>query len=290
MGAGDRALAMLVPVIWGLNFPAMALVLQHYPPYLAAALRFALIAGPTLLLVPRPRVPVVWLIGTGMGVGVVQFAFLFAAMANGMPAGLASVMLQAAAPMTLVLTAITLGERLTSRALAGIALAGAGLALIGAARAQSVSWLPVLLTLTAALGWAAGNLCIRLARAPNPLHLSLWMTVVAPLPLLALSLATEGTRIGPALTGALAPEALTANLSLLFSAAIASVMGYGIWSRLLSRHPAGLVVPWAMLVPFVGLLASWAVLGEVPRPAEMAGGAVVLAGVMLSANPAARRP
>ena len=59
------------------------------------ALRFALLAIPTILFVPRPQVPLRWLIGIGLGIGHVQFAFLYLGMAAGMPSGLASLVLQA---------------------------------------------------------------------------------------------------------------------------------------------------------------------------------------------------
>jgi O-acetylserine/cysteine efflux transporter len=93
----DRLLATAVAVLWGGNFLAIHVGLQHFPPLFMAALRFAVIAVPTLLLVPRPRVPLRWLLGYGLGFGTVQFVFLFVAMDIGMPTGLASLVLQASA-------------------------------------------------------------------------------------------------------------------------------------------------------------------------------------------------
>ena len=100
MSSRDRLLALLVPVLWGLNFPATAYALQHYPPMLAAALRFTLLAIPTLLFVPRPKIRLRWLIGTGVGLGILQFGFLYVGMVAGLPSGQASVLLQASAPFT----------------------------------------------------------------------------------------------------------------------------------------------------------------------------------------------
>ena len=115
MATRDRLLALLVAVCWGLNFPATALALQHFPPLFMVALRFALVAVPTMLLVPRPAVKLRWLIGTGLGIGVLQFCFLYLGMAAGMPSGLASLVLQASAPFTVLLAGIFLRERLTRR-------------------------------------------------------------------------------------------------------------------------------------------------------------------------------
>ena len=199
----DRLLALLVAVCWGLNFPATALALQHFPPLFLVALRFALVAVPTILLVPRPQVKLRWLIGTGLGIGVLQFAFLYLGMAAGMPSGLASLVLQASAPFTVLLAGIFLAERISRRQVVGIVLAVAGLATIAVHRGETAALLPVVLTLAGGLGWAIGNVCSRKAAAPNPLHLTLWMSVVPPLPMLAVSLYVEGPqRIGHALSTA----------------------------------------------------------------------------------------
>jgi drug/metabolite transporter (DMT)-like permease len=193
----DRLLAIFVAALWGANFLAIHVSLEHFPPLFLAALRFLVIAIPTVLLVPRPRVPLRWLIGYGLGFGTVQFLFLFVAMDIGMPTGLASLVLQASAPFTVLLGALLLRERMTARQVVGIALAVLGLVAIAVAQAQAAALLPLALTLVGALGWAFGNLAARLADPPNPLHLTLWMSVVPPIPLLAVSQRRGRPRTGP---------------------------------------------------------------------------------------------
>jgi O-acetylserine/cysteine efflux transporter len=279
----DRLLALLVAVCWGLNFPATALALEHFPPLFMVALRFAIIAVPALLFIPRPRVPWRWLLGVGLGIGTMQFAFLYLGMAAGMPSGLASIVLQASAPLTVVIAGIWLRERISPRQAVGIAIAVLGLAAIAAHRSQVAALLPVVLTLCGALGWAIGNVSTRKAQAPNALHLTLWMSVIPPLPMLALSLWLEGPeRIGTSLATALTLEALPSVLGLLYVVVIATIVGYGIWNGLLTRYPSSTVAPFSMLVPVVGVLASWAAFGEVIDPVELAGGAAVIAGVLVA--------
>src|SRR4051812_36732850 len=170
MPVRDRLLAVLVAALWGANVLALPVGLAHFPPLFLAALRFAVVALPTVLLVPRPQVRLRWLLGYGLGFGTVQFLFLLVAMDVGMPTGLASLVLQASAPFTVVLGAVLLRERISARQGIGIGLAVLGLAVIAVARAQTAALLPVVLTLLGALGWAFGNLCSRLAAPPNPLH------------------------------------------------------------------------------------------------------------------------
>ena len=291
MPTRDRLLAAVVAVLWGANFLAIHVGLQHFPPLFLAALRFAVIALPTVLLVPRPQVRLRWLLGYGLGFGTLQFLFLFVAMDVGMPTGLASLVLQASAPFTVLLGAVLLRERLTPRQGLGIALAVLGLAAIAVARAQSAALLPVLLTLAGALGWALGNLCSRLAAPPNPLHLALWMSVVPPVPLLLTSWAVEGPVAGwDALRAAFTPAGVPGLLSVAYIAGLATVLGTGIWTTLMRRHPAGVVAPYSLLVPVVGMGLAALVLGERPSAVELVAAAVIVGGVLLGTPRAVTKP
>lgn len=277
------ALAVLVAVLWGLNFIAIHASLEHFPPLFLVALRFAVLAVPTMLLVPRPDVPLKWLIGYGLGFGTLQFFGLYLGMAAGFPAGLASLVLQASAPFTVLLGAVLLGEHLTVRRALGVAVAVLGLAVVGVTRAQTTSWWPVALVLFGAFGWALGNLASRLAAPKNPLHLTLWMSVVPPLPMLALSLIVEGPEtVRRSLVTSLTAAAVPAWVGLAYTVVLGTVAGSGIWVWLMARHPAGVVAPFSMLVPVVGIAAAWAVLGERPALLELVGGLLVVGGVLLA--------
>ncbi|MDV3222753.1 EamA family transporter, partial [Intrasporangium sp.] len=216
----DLLWAGAVAVIWGVNFVAIHASLEHYPPFLLASIRFLLLAVPTVLFVRRPRVAWRWLLGYGLGFGVLQFAFLYLGMALGMPAGLSSLVLQASAPFTVVLAALFLHERPGRATMAGVAVALAGLGVIAAYRGIAVSVLPVALVVAGALGWAIGNVCSRQAQPDSPFRFMMWMTVIPPVPLLALSLLVEGPED---ITSALAdaPSAWTANLGLAYTIVIA---------------------------------------------------------------------
>ncbi|GIG41880.1 hypothetical protein Cph01nite_36420 [Cellulomonas phragmiteti] len=276
---------------WGLNFPAIHLSLEQFPPFFLVAVRFALIAVPTLLLVPRPAAPWRWIALYGLGFGVLQFTFLYLAMSSGMPTGLASLVLQSSGPFTVLLAAAFLRERITARQGAGVLLAVAGLAGIAAYRAGQVGGaavVPVLLTLCGGLGWAVGNLGSRRAgqaQPGEPFRLMLWMSVVPPLPLLALSLAVEGpARIAGSFHGLGSTRGLLALGGLAFTVVVATLVGSGLWTTLMGRHPSSTVAPFSMLVPVVGIGASWLLLRERTSPTELACGALVVAGVLLGST------
>lgn len=276
--------------MWGVNFIAIDFALQHFPPLFLGGLRYAVIALPAVLLVPRPQVEWKWLIGYGLGFGTLQFAFLFVAIDVGMPTGLASLVLQASAPFTALLGGILLRERISAVQATGITIAVLGMVVIGWHRSQTAALLPVVLTLCGALGWAFGNLCNRKANPPNPLHLTLWMSIVPPLPMFTLSVLLEGPSTGlRALAGAFtSAQGWTALAGIGYIALIATILGGGIWTALMRRNPAGVVAPFSLLVPVVGFTAAWIVLDERPDLVELAAGAVIVAGVLLGSASARR--
>lgn len=153
MSRKDGFLALLVVVAWGLNFVVIKVGLHHMPPLLLAGLRFLLVAFPAIFFVARPKVPLALLLGYGLTISFGQFAFLFCAIKFGMPAGLASLVLQAQAFFTMALGAFVFGERFQRKQLAGITLAIIGvLVLIEASlNGQHIAMSGFMLTLAAAI-------------------------------------------------------------------------------------------------------------------------------------------
>jgi O-acetylserine/cysteine efflux transporter len=93
----DVLQALAIVLIWGVNFVVIKYGVADVPPLLLGALRFH--AGG--LSGGAAGAPAQAALGLGGGVwpvvGVGQFAFLFSAIKLGMPAGLASVVLQSQA-------------------------------------------------------------------------------------------------------------------------------------------------------------------------------------------------
>ncbi|APE32838.1 EamA family transporter [Nocardia mangyaensis] len=295
MTTRDRLLGLTVVVLWGLNFLAIRIGLDHFPPFFFGALRFAVIAIPVLMFIPRPAVRTRWLLLYGTGFGILQFAFLFTAMRVGMPTGLASLVLQSSAPFTVLLGAVLLRERLRPVQIAGLVVAVLGMVVIGADRMAHATLLPVLLTLAAGLGWAFGNIGARKAGADSPgvdpLHLTLWMSVVPVVPMLALSMVVEGPDTGlRALGASFSAAGLPALGALAYIAILATVCGSGLWTYLMSRYPAGTVAPLTLLVPVVGIAAAWMAFGEQPTVAALLGGVIVIAGAFAATTTRGARP
>ncbi len=283
----DSLLAIMVAVIWGMNFTVIDEGLGGMPPLLFVTIRFVVVLLPAVFLIPRPAVPARVLVTVGLFLSVGQFGLLYSALALDMPPGLASLVLQAQVLFTVLLAALHLHERPTGRQIAGTAVGVIGLALVATGRSAQTPVLGLLLTLAAALSWATGNIASRQAKVASGLSMTVWSALVVPVPLLALSFLIDGPHeIGHAL----AHLSLANVLSTAYTAYLASLVGYGIWNTLLARHPAAVVVPFTLLVPAVGLLTAWIVQGEQPGVFEAAGGLVLLAGVAVTSITLRARP
>ncbi|MEP9393022.1 EamA family transporter [Gordonia sp. VNK1] len=284
MTTRDRLLGLTVVVLWGLNFIAIRVGLDHFPPFFFAALRFAVMAVPVIAFVRFPKVQMRWFLLYAVGFGFGQFAFLFLAMDLGMPTGLASLVLQTSAPFTVLLGVVFLRERLVPAQVLGIVVAVAGIVLIGADRAGHSAIglgivLPMVLTVLAGLSWAFGNIGSRLSHPDDALRMTLWMSVVPPIPFLLMSLATEGPAADLAsLTSLGTSSGLLALVGLAYVVLLGTIAGSGLWTMLMKRYEASRVAPLSLLVPVVGISASWLLLDEVPSWVEIGGAALVIAG------------
>jgi len=280
-------LAVAVAVVWGVNFVVIHVGLESFPPLLFAALRFAVIALPGVLLVARPQVDWRWVVAIGATLSAGQFGLLFSAMHMGLPAGLASLVLQPQAVFTVALAVLVLGERPGRRRLAGMAVALAGIGVIAAGRSAGVPLVALALCIGAAASWGVGNVCTRLAQPSDAMALLVWSSLVPPIPLAGLSLALEG---GGEWSAAFAGLDASGILALAYVVVLSTLFGFGAWTWLLRRHEASRVAPFTLLVPVVGIAAAWIALAEVPNGAELAGAALVLGGLGLTTLRPRRRP
>ncbi|MBU0807597.1 MAG: EamA family transporter [Gammaproteobacteria bacterium] len=275
----DLLLALVVIIVWGMNFVVIKIGLDDMPPMLLGALRFLLAAFPAVLFIKRPQIPLRWLLAYGLTISLGQFAFLFSAMSVGMPAGLASLVLQSQAFFTLLFAVMFLGERFRLTNLFGLLVAAGGLLLIGLQGNGLMTLAGFLLTLCAAAMWALGNIVTRKLGKVNLVGLVVWGSLVPPLPFFALSWLLEGPAV---IETALRAINLDTLLVLAYLAFGATILGYGLWSRLLSRYPASQVAPFSLLVPVVGITSAAVLLDEHLSTLQLVGALLVMLGLLLN--------
>lgn len=280
--------AVLVAVIWGFNFAAIRIGLDSFPPLLMTALRFIGAAIPVLWLARPAKAPWPLMVAIAFTWYVGQFVFLFSAMAESVPPGLAAVIVHTQAPLTIVF-ALLIGEKPTAKQAAGVGVAVAGLALVGASVGGvgigSVTVIGFGLALMSATSWAVGNI---LAKRLGKIDLNMvaWLSLIAPLPSLALSLWLEGPF---AIVASIANATWAGWLAIAYLAVMATLVAYLIWGSLLRLYPASAVTPFALLVPVISAIVSYFAFDERFGPLRLSGMALIVGGLAVIAWPVSRR-
>lgn len=275
MKPADVCLAVLVAVIWGLAFVVSRIALDQFSPPLMTTLRFAIAALPCLL-VPRPKVSWPVLISISFTLFLGQFLAQAYAISHGVPVGLSSVIVQSQALFTIGFAAIAFREWPTPWQSIGIGIATAGLLMICGTVGYDFSFRAFAVLMICPISFAIGNLLLRRANNAPMFDLFSWLFLVAAMPLLALTLCVDGPR---ATWHALSHMSLTGLTCMLALGGISTSIAYWLWGRLLRDYTAAQVVPFALLVPFVGSAASSLTFGERFGPLRLSGMVVVVCGI-----------
>jgi O-acetylserine/cysteine efflux transporter len=216
-------------------------------------------------------------------IGAGQFGLLLVGMRAGMPAGLTSLVLQMQVLFTILFAVTLLGERLTARRVAGLAVAFGGLALVAFDFGLSGPVGAFALCVAAAAAWGLGNVAQRKAAPPDALRFMVWVSALSAPPLLLLSLLLEGV---PDLA---APT--EGWLSLAYVAFISTLGGFGVWGYLLRRYDASTVAPYTLLVPVFGMSSAALLTGEAISWLQILAAALIVTGVLYAGTrPRALKP
>lgn len=275
MKPADILIAILVAIVWGLAFVASRIALDEFSPELMTALRFSIAAVPCLFI-RKPKIAWSLLIAISFTLFLGQFLSQAYGIAHGVPVGLTSVIVQSQALFTIGFAVIAFGERPTPMQTVGIAIAAIGLLMICGTVGYDFTVGAFAVLMISPISFAIGNLLLRGARDVPMFDLFAWLCLTSAVPLFALALAANGP--GPTWQS-LSHMSLTGLLCMLMLGAISTSIAYWLWGRLLRDYPAAQVVPFALLVPFVGSAASSIVFGEKFGPLRLAGMLTVIGGI-----------
>lgn len=279
-------LAVLVAAVWGVNFVVIEVGLDHMPPLLFSALRFAAAALPAVFWVRRPAVAWRWIVAVGVVLGVCKFGLLFIGMEAGMPAGLSSLVLQSQAVFTALIAAVVLHERPGRVRSAGMAVAVAGVVVAALDEGISGTALGFALVIGSAVFWGISNVLTRIAAPQDALGFMVWVSLVPILPLTVLSLLVDGPAADLA---ALRGMGWSGAGAVAYVAWGATLFGFGVWGFLLRRYPASQVAPFSLLVPVFGMSSAALLLGEGIGPLRWLAALLLVAGVALTSLGGPRR-
>jgi drug/metabolite transporter (DMT)-like permease len=279
--ASRRQLAALVALtlVWGVNWPMMKFSLRELSPLF---FRAATMSGGTLLLLawyrccgvtmrlPRATVVPLLLLALPNIFGWHLFSILgVKELASGRAATLGFTM-----PIwTVLLASAFFGERLSCRAMVGMACAGAAVALLVAQEFTALAGRPlgVLWMQAAAASWALGTILMRRNSLTLPTEtLTVWMMLASAVGFWAVAALIEpwpAWQFSAPMWGAL-----------LWGAAVNYGVAQVIWFGLARALPPQASTFAIMAVPLVGTASAAMLVGEVPGWQDwLAAGCIVLA-------------
>ena len=275
----DILIALGLVSVWGFNFVVIKIGLQDLPPVLFTALRFLFAALPLVFFIKRPATSWKLIIAYGMFQFALQFTLLFSGIKLGLPAGLASLVIQLQAFFTIGLAVLMLGERPRLIQLAGALVAFSGMALVAANLEGKATLIGFVLVVLGGVSWAFANIATKKMGKVNALSLVVWGSLVATPPLLLASWLMEGEA-----KWQLAADAFTLKtlLTILFQSYPNTILGFGIWSMLMKKYEAATIAPFSLLVPVAGMTSAALILGEELHWWKIVAGLLVLSGLALN--------
>ena len=283
----DLFIALLIVTIWGANFTVIKLGLADIPPMLLAGLRYVFATIPAIFFIKRPNISWKYLALYGLTVGIGQFSCLFYALKIGMPAGIASIVLQAQPFFTVIFSALLFKEAILPVQILGFIIAFAGLYLIGGT--SSATFIPAtafLLTILAACFWSISNIVIRYSAVAaaqkqeklDMLAVVVWSSLLLPVPFFLLALLFNSPQELFSVVITLKPSSLGAVLYLALGA---TVFACGLWNMLLGKYSAAKIAPLSLLVPVTGLITANLVLDEHLTFCQALGGLVIILALLV---------
>jgi drug/metabolite transporter (DMT)-like permease len=284
-------------VFWAGNFIVVKDVITVMPPVAFTFLRYGLASIALLVFLrwsegavrlPRPDVARILFLGA-LGFGAYQM--LWTVGLQSIPAGDSALIIAATPVFTSVLAVVAGADTLTPAKFAGALLSFLGVVVViaaGVGISLTGSLIGAVLTLGAALCWATYTAFAGpVLRRHSPLVLTTWATIAgtAAMAPIGLGQLLAPGAMGPAQAERLVPIVLAVAYSGLLAAALANVIVFhGV--RLLGPTR---IITLQSLVPAMAVVLAFLVLREPIRPAQILGGAIIVAGVALTRY-ASRRP
>lgn len=268
----DLLIGLGIIAIWAFNIIVIKLGVAELPPLLATLLRFILVA---VLIVPFTRISrhqLRWILLLAVTFGGLHFPLLFLGLQQA-EAGTGALLVQMGTPFATLLAAIFLKEKLGSRRIVGLVLAFGGVVVLAGGPSLPPPAATALL-LASAFFWAVSTMIIKLAPPIAPFTMTGWISLFA-IPLVGLGSALFESGQWQAIHNA----GWAGWGAVVYTAVMSSIAAYGLWYRLLQKHPVSRVVPLTLLMPvFAVILGVW-LLDDPLGINKLAGGAMVVAGL-----------
>jgi O-acetylserine/cysteine efflux transporter len=252
-------LAILVTLVWGVNFPITKLGLRSIDPFVLTGIRFALAAIPLVFFIKRPAIKFSYVAAYGFIFGLGMWGVINYGIQVGVSPGIASLIIQLSVFFTMGWGALLFKEKLRGAQLIGALLALVGLAGIISTQQGEHAILGVLLIVLSAVAWSVGNVIIKKSGVKEIFSFMVWASLFPPIPLFFIAWLMQGAAPFENLHSSLD---FTAVLSIVFQVYLATHFAYWGWNSLLKIYPVSTVAPLSLLIPVFGIGSSMLIIGE----------------------------
>lgn len=253
------SLAVLVTLVWGVNFPITKLGLRAIDPFVLTGIRFALAALPLVFFIKRPAVKFSYVAAYGFIFGLGMWGVINYGIQVGVSPGIASLIIQLSVFFTMGWGFLLFKEKIRGAQMLGAVLALIGLAGIISTQEGNHAVLGVMLIVLSAVAWSVGNVIIKKSGVKEIFSFMVWASLIPPIPLFLTAWVMHGSA---AFEGLQASLDLTAVLSILFQVYLATHFAYWGWNSLLKLYPVSTVAPLSLLIPVFGITSSMLILDE----------------------------
>ena len=270
------SLAVLVTLVWGVNFPITKLGLRAIDPFVLTGIRFALAALPLVFFIKRPAVKFSYVVAYGIIFGLGMWGVINYGIQVGVSPGIASLIIQLSVFFTMGWGFLLFKEKIRGAQMIGAVLALIGLAGIISTQEGNHAVLGVMLIVLSALAWSIGNVIIKKSGVKEIFSFMVWASLIPPIPLFLTAWLMHGSA---AFEGLQASLDLTAVLSILFQVYLATHFAYWGWNSLLKLYPVSTVAPLSLLIPVFGIASSMLMLDERISTPNLISIGIIIAGL-----------
>ncbi|WP_460952819.1 EamA family transporter [Pseudomonas marginalis] len=270
------SLAVLVTLVWGVNFPITKLGLRAIDPFVLTGIRFALAALPLVFFIKRPAVKFSYVAAYGFIFGLGMWGVINYGIQVGVSPGIASLIIQLSVFFTMGWGFVLFKEKIRGAQMIGAVLALIGLAGIISTQQGNHAVLGVMLIVLSAVAWSVGNVIIKKSGVKEIFSFMVWASLIPPIPLFLTAWLMHGSA---AFEGLQASLDLTAILSILFQVYLATHFAYWGWNSLLKLYPVSTVAPLSLLIPVFGITSSMLMLDERISTPNLISIGIIIAGL-----------
>ncbi|MAM68758.1 MAG: multidrug DMT transporter permease [Rhodospirillaceae bacterium] len=275
MKPAHMVLAVIIMAVWASNIAAARLAAGEIPGWALITIRMAVIAITLVPFVAIPRGHMWKIFGLSVTMGTMHFGLLFVALEH-IHAGTAALILQTSVPFALLLALIFFQERFGWRRATGIIISFAGVTLLVGEPRVNDNLLFAFLALVSALSFGAANLQLRSLGGVNVFAINGWMSVFAIPQMALISWIFESGQID-----AIQNASIDAWIAIAHMGIVVSIVGHGLWYRLVPKYRTNQTMPFTLLIPFFGVSFGIVILGETLTSLIAGGGLVTIVGVAI---------